>query len=641
MRNEQMNLVSAVNVTHHYGLNILLDDVTLHISDDTKLGLIGINGTGKTTFLRLLAGQMEPESGNIITHPSTMCQMVQQDPEEHLGLTVIEAVLRGDDPLCRLLVRYEQSVKDLQADPENQDRQQQLIRLQQAMDEQNAWDLETRAKTVLTQLGLDHFHEQVDTLSGGQRRRIALAGSLIRPSNLLILDEPTNHLDIEMISWLEDYLKNRKGALVMVTHDRYFLDRVVSEIAELDHGTITRYSGNYQHYLLQKQENLAKAAASDRRIQTLYRQELAWIRRGARARTTKQKARIQRFEKLDEAAQTSKETGMELPVLTHRLGKQVVEFEGVSFSYGDHVVIKAFDMLLKPGEIVGLAGPNGSGKSTLINLIAGRLQPTSGEIRRGDTVRISLYSQENTELDTDQKVLEYVREGREVISLGRGERVTASQMLERFLFPAEKQWASVRSLSGGEKRRLLLLRKLMEEPNLIILDEPTNDLDLLTLNLLEEYLDEFSGTVVIASHDRYLLDRLADRLFVLEGGGEIIETGLSCSEWMEQQFNRAKEKKPDGAQSGPKDSKDKQIRNDRPLKLSYKEQQEYETIESQIEEAEMRIMMIEAAMKDHVADYEYLERSQQEKDELINQVEHLIERWTFLSAKVEEIEKQT
>ncbi len=635
-----MNLVSAINVSHHYGLNILLNDVTLHITDDMKLGLIGINGTGKTTLLRLLAGKIGPESGKIVTHPSTVSQMVQQDPEELQDLSVIETVLRGDDPLCRLLIQYEQSVTSLQMDPKDPAKQQQMIRLQGAMDQQNAWDLETSAKTVLTRLGLSDYHASVDTLSGGQRRRIALAGALIRPSNLLVLDEPTNHLDIEMIGWLEVYLKNRKGALVMVTHDRYFLDRVVNEIAELDQGALTRYSGSYQQYLLKKQENSAMAAAGERRLQTLYRQELAWIRRGARARTTKQKARIQRFNTLEEAVQEVKGTDMELPMLTHRLGKQVIEFEQVSFSYGNHQVIKPMNLLLKPGEIVGLAGPNGSGKSTLINLIAGRLHPGSGVIRQGETVRISLYGQENKELNPDQKVLEYVREGREVISLGRGERITASQMLERFLFPPEKQWTPVGTLSGGEKRRLMLLRKLMEEPNLILLDEPTNDLDILTLNLLEEYLEDFPGTVVIASHDRYLLDRLADRLLVFERDGVIAETGLSCSEWINQQAAQSREKSS-GQQVSSKKSPDKQKKSERPIKLSYKEQKEYDAIESHISEMETRIASIEKLMKDNAADYESLEQYQKEKDGLVQQMEQLIERWALLSEKAEEIERKS
>ncbi|MEN1761880.1 ABC-F family ATP-binding cassette domain-containing protein [Anoxynatronum sibiricum] len=645
-----MNQVTLHQVTHHYGIKLLLKDVTFHVTDDTRLGLIGINGTGKTTLLRILAGALTPESGEVAFHPDTQCQMVDQDPQLSPELTVLEAAFQGGDQQCRLVLAYQQTLNRLQEKPDEPQLQQRLLELQQQMDSQNAWDMETQARVILTRLGLPNVHARVETLSGGQRRRIALAGALIRPASLLILDEPTNHLDLEMIEWLETYLQQRKGALVMVTHDRYFLDRVVNQIGELEDGTLTLYSGSYSEYLTQKEERMAKEAATQRRLQTLFKQELAWIRRGARARTTKQKARIQRFDHLEESLVKNQETNLDLPVLTHRLGKKVMELKQVSVAYeGQSPVIQNFNLLLKPGEIVGLAGPNGSGKSTLMKLMAGELEPVKGTVERGETVRLAFFRQENQELNAQQRVLEYMREGREVITLSQNQRITASQMLERFLFSPEKQWTTVGSLSGGEKRRLLLLRRLMEEPNLLLLDEPTNDLDVVTLAVLEDYIDQFPGTVVIASHDRYLMDRLADRLIVFGSDGSVTETGLSCSEWLKEQRSREKEL-GDAAKAAEAERTEKRAgtpnqplkrsQAERPLKFTYKEQQEYDTIEERIVTLEKSISSLEEAMLEKAADFQFLETATAEKLALLQQMDALLERWTYLSEKAETIAEQ-
>lgn len=631
-----MNLITLQQVSHHYGIHLLLDGVTLHITDETKIGLIGINGTGKTTLMRIIAGKLQPESGDVTHHPSVVVSMVDQDPPIPSGMTVLEAALQGGDGLCRLLLRYEQAMNHLHKHPDDEMAQESVLKLQHKMDDQKVWDMETQAKAVLQQLGLEDYHALVETLSGGQRRRIAMAGALIRSSNVLILDEPTNHLDLDMIEWLENYLKTRKGGLVMVTHDRYFLDRVTNTILELEAGQLTQYNGSYQHYLVDKEEMMAKEAATERRLQSLYRQELAWIRRGARARTTKQKARIGRFQQLEEALEKTRGADLEVPVLTRRLGKKVIEMKSVSFSYDDQPLIHSLDFLLKPGEIVGLAGPNGTGKSTLLKLIAGELVPDDGIIDRGETVRLSYFRQENLELDGDQKVLEYIQEGREVITLNKNQRITASQMLERFLFSPEKQWTRVGSLSGGEKRRLLLLRRLMEEPNLLLLDEPTNDLDITTLTVLEDYLDQFPGTVVIASHDRYLLDRLADRMLVFKGKGNVEETGLSCSEWV------AKGKDAGKTASFKKQAQEHLNRQttDRPLKFTYKEQQEYDRIEDNIQQVEEKIVELETAMANNATDFHYLEETGREKELLEKKLDKLLERWTDLSEKADAIEQQ-
>ncbi len=632
-----MNLITLQQVNHHYGIHKLLDGVTLHITDETKIGLIGVNGTGKTTLMRIIAGELQPESGDLIHHPSVVVSMVDQDPPIPSGMTVLEATLQGGDTLCRLLLSYEQAMDRLQNHPEDKGFQTEVVKLQQKMDDQQVWNLETQAKTVLHQLGLEDYHALVETLSGGQRRRIALAGALIRPSNVLILDEPTNHLDLDMIEWLENYLKTRNGSLVMVTHDRYFLDRVTNTIIELEAGQLTQYSGSYQHYLVEKEEMLAKDAATERRLQTLYRQELAWMKRGARARTTKQKARIGRFEQLEETLEKTSKAELEVPVLTRRLGKKVIEMKDVSFSYDDQPLIKSLNLLLKPGEIVGLAGPNGAGKSTLLKLIAGELKPDNGVIEQGETVRLSYFRQENLELEGDQKVLEYIQEGREVITLSKDQRITASQMLEQFLFSPEKQWTTVGSLSGGEKRRLLLLRRLMEEPNLLLLDEPTNDLDITTLTVLEDYLDHFPGTVVIASHDRYLLDRLADRMLVFKGKGNVEETGLSCSEWVATEKDAGKSNTP---KKSAQEGQNRQT-TERPLKFTYKEQQEFDHIETDIQQLEQKIAELEKAMVYNATDFHYLEEAGKEKKSLEKEMDRLLERWTELSEKADIIEQQS
>ena len=635
-----MNQVTVREVSHHYGVQQLLDRVTLHITDDTRLGLVGVNGTGKSTLLRIIAGQVHPDSGEVVHHPHTVIRMVDQDPVIPEEMTVLEAALHGGDRQSRLLLDHQRLLEKVQRNPENTSFQEQMGELQLQMDLENAWQLETEAKSILTQLGLPDFSVSVKNLSGGQRRRIALAGALIQPSTLLILDEPTNHLDLHMVQWLENRLKTWKGALMMVTHDRYFLDRVVNAIGELEDGSLTLYKGNYRQYLAEKEIRQQQDASQQQRLQSLYRQELAWIQRGARARTTKQKARIQRFENLEESLQRDQQKELDMPVISRRLGKQVASFHQVGFAYDDQPVIRELDVLLKPGEIVGLAGPNGSGKSTFLRLLAGELMPQEGRIQWGETVRTAFFRQENLELEADQRVLEYLREGREVVTLRDGHRITAAQMLERFLFPSGKHWTKVGTLSGGEKRRLLLLRRLMEEPNLLLLDEPTNDLDVTTLAILEDYLDQFPGTVVVASHDRYLLDRLADRLLVFQQGGWVEETGLSCSRWMETWKEMSLKKNGSGTENQPKLEREK-TGSQHQNKLTFKEQREYETIETRIDELEQAILEAEKAMANNSSDFLFLEETNATVTQMKNQLDQLVDRWTFLTEKVEAQENQS
>lgn len=635
-----MNYVSLENITHQYGVQPILRNATLYIGPETKLGIIGANGTGKTTLLKMLAGELKPDLGQVSVHPKCRIQMVSQNTEGRGHETVLEAVMKSDDPDMQLLSEYNRVLKTMEENPNHQTSVKEWQKLHQQIEEKDLWNLETQAKTILTKLGMQDFDRSIAQLSGGQRRRVSLARALAQPSDLLILDEPTNHLDLTMILWLEEWLLQRKAAIVMVTHDRYFLDRTIGSIAELDQGILTLFPGSYQQYLENKQEMINHQQKQKERIHTLYKKELAWIQRGARARSTKQKARIQRFENLKEKKVHQEEQRIDIPVLQKRLGKQVLEMKKVSFSYEKGLpIIEEADILLKPGEIVGLVGSNGTGKSTLLHLMAGKINPTAGDITWGKTLKTAYLDQESGGIDPDLRVLEYAREGREYMTVEKEERISAAQLLERFLFSPEKQWSKVERLSGGEKRRLYLMRKLMEEPNFLILDEPTNDLDLYTLTLLEDYLLSFQGTVVISSHDRYMLDRLADRLLVLDGSGKIEEYHGNCSQWMET-LKRENENKPP-LQHGKKKHKEKTERKktQMPGKLSFHEQREYDTIEEKIGSLEEKMIRIDEDMQVKQADFMALQECVEEKERLEMELESTLERWTELTDKVEKIHK--
>ncbi|RQD67948.1 MAG: ABC transporter ATP-binding protein [Tindallia sp. MSAO_Bac2] len=635
-----MNYVSFEQVTHQYGAHPVLEDTTLYIEPTTKLGIVGANGTGKTTLLKMLAGRLKPDSGNIRFHPKCRIQMVSQDTIEKTNCSVLELVMKSDDPNMRLLADYNELLTKMEVDPDHQPYTKKWQELHQVIEDKNLWQLETQAKMILTKLGLTNYNQKVNQLSGGQRRRISLARSLIQPSELLILDEPTNHLDLSMILWLEEWLIQRKGALVMVTHDRYFLDRVTNSIGELDNGKLTIFPGSYQFYLEKKQEIVHSHQKEKERINTLFKKELAWISRGARARTTKQKARIQRFDELKDKRNHQEERQIDIPILQKRLGKQVFEMKEVSFSYNEEApIFNKVDILLKPGEIVGLVGPNGTGKSTLLHLMAGKLIPSDGIIKWGKTVKTAYLDQESQELDPELRVLEYAREGREYMTVEANRHISAAQLLERFLFTPDKQWTKVGSLSGGEKRRLYLMRKLMDEPNFLLLDEPTNDLDLYTLALLEDFLLSFEGTVVISSHDRYLLDRLADRLLIVNGNGVVQEYHGSCSAWMEEEMHEnVSGKESEYKKHDPVKDKKQHGRNRKSSGLSFHEQREYNHLESDIQDLEKKIENINQNIEQQLSDFEALQKSINEKEELEMTLEKKVDRWAELTDKLENLQ---
>ncbi|MFZ5352021.1 MAG: ABC-F family ATP-binding cassette domain-containing protein [Bacillota bacterium] len=625
-----MNLVTIESISKSYSEKQLINRISLGISAGDKIGIVGVNGAGKSTFLKIIAGFEQADEGKITKGSSVSIGYLPQDPVFDSGETVLEQVFKGDSPVMQLIRRYEKAVLCPDASDEE------LIRLSTEMDRLNAWSLESEAKTVLTKLGIDYFNEVIDNLSGGQKKRVALASALINPSELLILDEPTNHLDNNTIDWLEEYLNKRKGALMMVTHDRYFLDRVVNEIAELGNGSLYLYKGNYSVFLEKKYEREELEAVNERKKQKLFQKELAWMRKGAKARTTKQKARIERFEKLSESLGDISEEKLEISVAGRRLGRKIIELEHIQKSFGDKRIIKDFSYTVLRDDRVGIIGPNGSGKTTLLNIIAGRLKPDSGVIEIGDTVRVGYFSQDTCHMDESKRVIEYIRDGAENIETSDGSRISAAQMLERFLFPSSTQWMHVSKLSGGERRRLQLLRVLMESPNILLLDEPTNDLDIETLTILEEYLESFPGAVIAVSHDRYFLDKVSDKIFAFEGQGAIKQYTGNYTGYKLDKNNENKASDNKAAQK--EDNKDARERSrERQLKFTFKEQKEYEEIDSVIAALEERLQENSLKIAEAASNYVLLQQLMGEKAELEAQLEEKMERWIYLNELADKI----
>ncbi len=628
-----MSIFSVENLYKTYGEKVLFEDLSFSISDKDRIGLIGINGTGKSTLLKVLAKEEGMDRGTMIHANNFHIEYLPQQPSLDENMSVIEQIYYGDASIMVAMREYEEALYRLEQDPENERYQQQLLNKQQKMDECNAWDANTVAKTILTRLGVTDFLKSVCQLSGGQKKRVAIAKALIQPADLLILDEPTNHLDNETIEWLETYLAQYKGALIVVTHDRYFLNRVTNKIFELDQGKLFTYEGNYEVFLEKKAEREMLQEQNEAKRQNLLRREIAWLQRGAKARTTKQKARIQRVEKLKGEKNVTSNGAVEFALRTERLGKKVIELKEVSKSFQDKMVINNISYLFVPHERIGIIGPNGSGKSTLLNMIAGRIQPDTGTITIGETVKIGYYSQGEDEINGDLRIIEYVKEVAEVVHTIDGQVITAEQMLERFLFPRSMQWTYVRRLSGGERRRLFLLRVLMQEPNVLFLDEPTNDLDIQTLNVLEDYLDYFPGVVVTVSHDRYFLDRVVDHLLVFENR-KINRFQGSYTEYMEekvekQQFESTKKKREEANKVETKKEK---------KKLSYKEQQEWNQIEDKIMELEEKKDSLEQEIAAAGSDFGRIKELYDEQKQVEAQLDFTLERWTELSLLVEEIE---
>ena len=596
-----MNLVTAEHLTKSYTERLILNDTDFSINEGDKIGLIGVNGTGKSTLLKLVAGLEEPDTGTVVRGRNLDIRYLPQNPVFEEGETVLESVLR-----------------------ENRSRYHDQI-----------WDLESQAKAMLNRLGIPEHDQQIGQLSGGQKKRAALASVLLSPTDLLILDEPTNHLDSAMADWLEEYLKRFKGALLMITHDRYFLDSVTNRIVELDNGKLYSYQANYEGFLELKAERMDMEQASERKRQSILRVELEWMKRGARARSTKQKGRIQRYEALRDAKGPEKEQAVEMESISSRLGRTTVELSGICKAYGDKVLIKDYTYFFLKNDRIGYIGPNGSGKSTLMKIIAGWEKPDSGTVEIGQTVKIGYFSQENEDMDTSLKVIDYIRNVAEYVQTKDGS-ISASQMLERFLFPPSVQYTVIQKLSGGERRRLYLLKILMSAPNVLILDEPTNDLDIKTLMILEDYLDSFQGIVITVSHDRYFLDRVVRRIFAFEYEGGFTDYAARKAAEAEAEEESRADVKP----AAPPKEKGQRIRGPQKLKFTYKEQKDYETIEADMAALEERIAGLEEEIQASARDFVKLNQLMEEKEKAEKELEEKMDRWMYLEELAAKIAEQ-
>jgi len=627
---EMAKKLTAENICKAYGEKVLFDDISFTINDGDRIGLIGINGTGKSTLLKIIAAKATQDSGEIYMSKDYTIAYLSQQPVIDEEATVLEQVFSGDNPLIQLQLDYEQALINLEQNPLDDDTQKALFALQQKMDAQGAWDANTQIKSMLTRLGITNLSNQMKHLSGGQRKRVAMASCFAQSPNLLILDEPTNHLDHDTIEWLEQYLARYNGSLLFVTHDRYFLDRVTNRILELDHGALYAYTGNYSTFLEAKAEREEQALASEEKRQNLFRRELEWIRRGARARTTKQKARIDRFEALKDTDAPKAKEQIDISLSGKRLGKKVLELENVSKSFAGKKILEDFTYIIGPGGRIGIIGKNGSGKSTLLNMMAGLARPDAGKIDTGITVKLAYYTQESESMDLDLRMICYIREAAEVVHTTDGKTISASQMLERFLFPTSMHRLPLAKLSGGERRRLFLLKLLMSGPNLLLLDEPTNDLDTQTLTILEEYLETFPGVVVAVSHDRYFLDKVVDELILLEGDGQFKTDVGIYTDFMEKQKASASV-----VMQAEKAAKSVEKPKQQKKKLSYGQQREWDVIEDEIAELEERVAAVAVDLNNTGSDYERAQELLEEKEQLDARLEEKMSRWEELSELVE------
>ena len=592
-----MNILNIEHVSKVFGEKIIFDDVSYGIHQGDKIGIIGINGTGKTTILKIIAGLEEPDEGQVIMQNGLRITYLPQNPEFPPNATILDYVADGKW--------------------------------------QKDWATASEAANVLNKLGITNHEEKIEHLSGGQKKRVALARTLVNPADILILDEPTNHIDNEMASWLEDYLRKFKGALVMVTHDRYFLDRVTNKILEISHGKLYSYEANYSKFLELKAQREEMEMAGERKRQSVLRMELEWAKRGCRARSTKQRARLERLEALKNGTAPVTDQRVEMDSVETRMGKKTIELHHVSKSFGEKKVVDDFTYIILRNQRLGIIGPNGCGKSTLMKMIAGILKPDAGEIEWGDTIKIGYFAQEVPDMDRNLRVIDYIREVAEYIPTKDG-KISASMMLERFLFDSAMQYTPVEKLSGGEKRRLYLLKVLMEAPNVLILDEPSNDIDIPTLTILEDYLDSFSGIVVAVSHDRYFLDNMADRIFAFEGEGHLVQYEGGYTDYLEARERKLADMPEE---EGSLIKKDKSSKNDwkqnrkEKLKFTFKEQREFETIDEDIEKLEEEMMK-------NATNSGKLREIVEEKEEAEKALEEKMDRWVYLNDLAERIEAQ-
>lgn len=621
-----MNYLSVENVSKSYGMLVLFENLSFGINQGQKIGFVAKNGTGKTSLLNILAGKDTPDSGIVTYRKDLNVAFLSQETELNPSLTIEETIFSTNLPILKIIERYEKAIQN----PDDIEEMQKAI---DAMDANQAWDFETTYKQILSKLKLDNIKVKVEKLSGGQKKRLALAQTLLTFPDLLILDEPTNHLDLEMIEWLEEYFAKENFTLFMVTHDRYFLERVCNEILELEDGTLYSYKGNYSYYLQKKEERLENEAGEIAKAKQLYNKELEWMRRQPKARTTKSKSRIDDFHEIKErAGKRRKDHQVQLEINMERMGTKIIEFHNVSKSFGEKKILDKFNYNFQPGERIGIIGKNGTGKSTYLNILTGAIPPDSGKITIGETVKFGYYTQDGIQVKEGKKVIDVIRDFGDYIPLKKGRQISASQLLERFLFDRKKQYDYVEKLSGGERKRLYLCTVLIQNPNFLILDEPTNDLDIVTLNVLENFLLDFPGCLVVVSHDRYFMDKIVDHLFVFKGNAEIEDFPGNYSDFRiyedsqpaEKEENTISEAKTNWLSEKPK------------VKLSYNEQKEFKNLEKEIHKLEQERDALQNKFATENWDGAEIDKQSVKLQELIEKIDEKINRWFALSLKMEE-----
>ena len=630
-----MRTFQAEGLTSTYGEKTLFKDISLMINENDRIGLIGTNGSGKTSLLNVLAGLTSAEAGEITKPNDYTIGYLKQQPDLPEDKRIVDAVLAGDQPMFATIRAYEGALAAYSAHPDDPAAADRFTKLQGQMDAQDLWEADSQIKTILTKLMIDDWNQRIGQLSGGQKKRVGLAQILIQHPDLLMLDEPTNHLDFSSIVWLQDYLASYRGAVLVVTHDRYFLDNVTNHIWELSFGRLFHYDGNYQDFVQQKAARVELEGELEQKRQALYKHELDWMRHGAKARSTKQKGRINRFNELKNSlGKRQVDQDVTISLGSTRLGKDVFELKDANLRFGDRTILNDFDWLIQAGDRIGIRGQNGAGKSRLLNVLAGRQPLDSGIIKVGETVKIGYYTQQTEGIDQDKRVINYLSEVAETVTDQNGEKVSVANLLEQFLFPRFMHGTLIRKLSGGEQRRLYLLKILMQAPNVLLLDEPTNDLDIATLTVLENYLDQFAGTVITVSHDRYFLDRVADQLLIFKGQGQIDRYTGRFTDYLAAEEASASQPAPvkKAAKPAPKPAAEKKEK----TKLTYAEQLEWDKIDDELEALDQQRQQIENEMNESAANYEKLAKLQKQLNEVSAKYDEKTARWEYLSNYVDD-----
>lgn len=634
-----MQTMRAEGLTSTYGEKTLFDNISFIINENDRIGLIGVNGSGKTSLLNVISGEVKPEGGGQITMPNDYTiGYLRQQPELDEEKTIMEAVFDGRQPVFETIRQYEVALDRFTKHPEDAQAMDYYTKMQAKMDQEDAWEADSRVKTILTQLKINDVSQHISELSGGQKKRVGLAQVLIQHPDLLLLDEPTNHLDLDSVVWLQDFLNSYKGAVLVVTHDRYFLDQITNHIWELSFGNLYHYEGNYQAFVEKKAERVELAKDTERKNQQLYKKELAWMRTGAKARSTKQKGRINRFHELEnKIGKLKTDEDIAINLGSQRLGKDVIQFKDANLSFGNHQILQDFNWLVQAGDRIGITGENGAGKTSLLNVIAQRVPLDDGVIKIGETVKLGYYTQQTEGIDDSKRMISFLSEIAENVTDKDGNKLSVTQLLERFLFPRFMHGTLIRKLSGGEKRRLYLLKILMQQPNVLLLDEPTNDLDIGTLTVLEDYLDNFAGTVITVSHDRYFLDKVADDLLIFRGNGDIqrytgrftdyLTTEKAQIEKKKESSNKNVDIKKPQKETPPKKEK---------TKLTYAEQLEWDHIDEELDELDQQHQQLENQMAEAASDYNKLAKLQKQLNDVQAEIDKKTARWEYLSTYVDE-----